>query len=180
MLDLFHIKHWPDGIGAVDLGDRVIDVIPILGHSDTSIALYDRKTAILFTGDSLYPGTALRPQLRRIPGQAPNGSSTLRKAKPVAHILGNHIEQTRTSYLDYAEGSMYQPNEHVLELSRGSLLELDAALLSLHGHPARLALSDFTIWPSPANDSERAAEEKRFLETQKQQLNHMWDQVVSK
>ena len=38
------------------LGHRVIDAIPILGHSKASIALYDRKTAILFSGDTLYPG----------------------------------------------------------------------------------------------------------------------------
>jgi hypothetical protein len=69
------------------------------------------------------------------------------EGKPVAQILGNHIEQTRTPYLDYAEGTLYQPEEHELQLSRGSLLELRDALASLNGHPARLALRDFTIWP---------------------------------
>lgn len=52
----FGIKKSPDDIGRIDLGDRIIDVIPIPGHDTLSIALYDRQTGILFTGDSLYPG----------------------------------------------------------------------------------------------------------------------------
>ena len=31
-------------------------MVPIPGHSDLSVALYDRNTAILLPGDSLYPG----------------------------------------------------------------------------------------------------------------------------
>jgi hydroxyacylglutathione hydrolase len=48
--DIYHIKNWPEDVGSVDLGHRVIDAIPIPGHSNASIALYDRKTAILFSG----------------------------------------------------------------------------------------------------------------------------------
>ena len=52
----FKIATWPEELGQIDLGERVIDVIPIPGHDKLSIALYDRQTGILFTGDSLYPG----------------------------------------------------------------------------------------------------------------------------
>lgn len=173
---LFGIAHWPDDVGSVDLGDRLIDAIPIPGHSAASIALYDRKTAILFSGDTLYPG---RLYVRNFPEFVASVTRLVQftSGKPVAEILGNHIEQTRTPFLDYPEGMLYQPDEHDLQLSRGSLLELDDALVSLHGHPARLALRDFTIWPSPATAEERKAEEKRFEDTQKQQLSHMWDQT---
>jgi hypothetical protein len=54
--EIYHITSWPEDVGSVDLGHRVIDAIPILGHSNASIALYDRRTAILFSGDTLYPG----------------------------------------------------------------------------------------------------------------------------
>jgi hydroxyacylglutathione hydrolase len=175
-MSLYQIAHWPDDIGSVDLGDRVIDAIPIPGHSAASIALYDRKTATLFSGDTLYPG---RLYIRNFPEYVASVSRLVRftDGKPVAQILGNHIEQTRTPFLDYPEGSLYQPNEHELQLSRGSLLELQSALASEHGVPARLALRDFTIWPSPTTAEERKAEEKRFETTQKQQLSHMWDQA---
>ena len=39
-----------------DLGDRVLDIIPIPGHQPAGIAIYDRRTAILLTGDTFYPG----------------------------------------------------------------------------------------------------------------------------
>ncbi len=52
----YGITNWPDEIGHVDLGGRILDMIPTPGHSVVSISVYDRQTAILFSGDSLYPG----------------------------------------------------------------------------------------------------------------------------
>ena len=172
----YHIVQWPEDIGSVDLGDRMIDAIPIPGHSNASIALYDRKTAILFSGDTLYPG---RLYVRSFSDYVASLNRLVKftEGKPVAQVIGNHIEESRTPYLDYPVGSLYQPDEHVLQLSRGSLLELQAALVSLHGQPARLAMRDFTIWPSPGTAGQQAAEEKLFDETQKKQLSHKWDQT---
>ncbi len=45
-----------DNQGAIDLGDRVLDVLAIPGHHAAHVAYYDRKTGILLTGDHLYPG----------------------------------------------------------------------------------------------------------------------------
>lgn len=128
----------------IDLGNRMIDVIPIPGHDAASIALYDRQTGILLTGDSLYPGrlyvrdfAAFTASIRRL--------VEFTRDKPVAHILGTHIEQTRTPFIDYKVGTRYQPDEHVLELSRGDLLELDDALASRKDKPMRRLLGKFTI-----------------------------------
>jgi hydroxyacylglutathione hydrolase len=172
---LYKISQWPTDIGHIDLGNRPIDVIPIPGHDTVSVAFYDRSTAILFSGDSLYPGRLY------VHDFADFQKSTERmiqftEGKVVAHILGNHIEQTRTPYLDYPVGTMYQPNEHELSLSRGALLELEDALLSLHGKPARLALRDLSIWPvGPSYDMSNATQ-SLFDKTQKEQHDHMWDQ----
>lgn len=169
----YGIAHWPDDIGQIDLGQRTIDVIPIPGHSDLSVAFYDRKTAVLLAGDSLYPGRLY------VADFASFQASTERlirftEGKPVAHILGNHIEQTSTPFLDYPVGTMYQPEEHELALSRGSLLELEDALLSMHGTPRRLALRDFSVWPvGPQFMS--AAEQARFKEHVAEQKKQMWN-----
>ena len=170
----YGIANWPTDIGQVDLGGRVLDMIPIPGHSAVSVALYDRKTGILLAGDSLYPGRLY------VQDFAAFQSSTERlirftEGKPIAHIIGNHIEQTSTPFLDYAVGTMYQPEEHQLPLSRGSLLELEDALVSMHGKPQRLALRDFSIWPSGAgfNDKSENAAYKKRVESQKAT---MWDQ----
>ena len=71
---------------------------------------------------------------------------------------------------------MYQPDEHALALSRASLLELAAALEALHGHPARVRLRDFTLWPKSMSDQQRAEEERAFHDTNDKQILHMWDQ----
>lgn len=142
----FGIRHWPDEVVTFDLGNRAIDVIPIPGHEAASIALYDRRTGILLTGDTLYPGRlyvrdgdAFRASVRRL--------VAFTEGKVVAHVLGTHIENTRTPFVDYLEGTKYQPDEHVLELGRAHLLELQDALGRMPGPVERHALRDFTIWP---------------------------------
>jgi hydroxyacylglutathione hydrolase len=73
-------------------------------------------------------------------------------------------------------GSMYQPNEHEWALSRGVLFEIRAGLEAMHDKPQRIAYRDFSLWPvaplAVETDTDRAA----FKRTQKQQLDHMWDQ----
>ena len=83
----------------------------------------------------------------------PHGSSErefdslFTRDKPVAHILGCHIEESSTPFLDYVVGTKYQPEEHALDLSHAHLVELNEALKSMNGHPVRYAMRDFTIWP---------------------------------
>jgi glyoxylase-like metal-dependent hydrolase (beta-lactamase superfamily II) len=142
----FGIAHWPDGAGTIDLGGRIIDVLPIPGHDVLSLAYYDRQTGMLHMGDSLYPG---RLYVRDFPAFV---ASTQRmvdftQGKIVTNIVGCHIEQSRTPYLDYKIGSKYQPDEHSLEMGRGELLELNEALSHMQT-PVRMAFRDFTIWPN--------------------------------
>ena len=50
-------------------------------------------------------------------------------------------------YVDYPEGTTYQPDEHPLELGRAHLLELADGLAEMRGTIVRRAFRDFTIWP---------------------------------
>lgn len=142
----FGFRNWPTEVVPYDLGDRVLDVIPIPGHEPSSVAIYDRQTGILFTGDTLYPGrlyvedaTAFTLSIQRL--------VDFTQGKIVTHVLGNHIEQTRTPYLDYPRETIYQPDEHQLELGRAHLLELNTALREMKGKLVKTAFRDFTIWP---------------------------------
>jgi glyoxylase-like metal-dependent hydrolase (beta-lactamase superfamily II) len=52
----FHITRWIHGGEKIDLGGRVLEVIPAPGHTPDSIALWDADNRLLFTGDTYYPG----------------------------------------------------------------------------------------------------------------------------
>ncbi len=143
----FGITNWPEGVGSIDLGERILDVIPIPGHDAVSVAFYDRQTGLLLTGDSLYPG---RLYVRDFP-QFVRSTQRLvdfTQGKIVTHILGTHIEQAAVPYRDYPVRTKYQPDEHELPLTRGTLLELNDALRSMGSQPRRAAYRDFTIWPN--------------------------------
>jgi hydroxyacylglutathione hydrolase len=149
MQRFFGIRKWPEDTGQIDLGHRAIDVIPIPGHDVLSIALYDRQTGILFSGDSLYPG---RVFVRDFDAFVRSNQRLVdfTRGKVVTHILGCHIEQSTTPFLDYPVGTAYQPEEHSLSLSRAHLLEMGDALKEMKGSRERVALSEFTIWPIDA------------------------------
>jgi len=142
----YGIANWPAGRGSIDLGGRVLDVLAIPGHQPLSVAFYDRRTGVLLTGDTLYPGRlyvadfpAFQASIQRL--------VEFTRDKPVAHVLGCHVEESSTPFLDYPVGTKYQPEEHVLELSHAQLLELNEALKTMGDHAVRYALRDFTVWP---------------------------------
>ena len=134
----------------------MLDIIPIPGHQQASIAVYDKQTRVMLTGDSFYPG-------RLYIGDWPAFvASTQRlvdftKLHPVAMLLGNHIEMTDTPGIDYPTGTTYQPNEHRLPLQVAQLAGVPPSVIraarkhlatleahALHGTP------QFDLFAAPA------------------------------
>jgi glyoxylase-like metal-dependent hydrolase (beta-lactamase superfamily II) len=142
----FGIARWPTDMGTIELGGRVLDVIAIPGHQPASIALYDRRTGIMLTGDTFYPG---RLYVRDTAAFAASIDRLARfvRGHEVTHLLGAHVEQTKTPFVDYPIGTKDQPNEHGLDLTPAQLFELDSAVQSMRGKFRRLPLRDVTIWP---------------------------------
>jgi hydroxyacylglutathione hydrolase len=147
--NFFGITSWPTQIVTYDLGGgRVLDVIPIPGHHPAHIALYDRDTDILFTGDTLYPGrlyissfSQYMASIQRLVG------FTQTPGKPICHVLGTHIEMSNVPGDDYPIGSTYHPNEHPLGLGLEHLLELNAAIIAMQAAPHIEVHDEFIIWP---------------------------------
>ncbi|WDU63253.1 MBL fold metallo-hydrolase [Pseudomonas poae] len=142
----FGITRWPGQSVAYDLGGRILDIVPVPGHDPTSIAVYDRQTAVLLTGDFVYPGRIYvndpDPQVMQDSMQR---LVDFTDSRPVTHVLGSHIEQ-RAPYVENPIGLHYAPQEVPLQLGRAHLLEvLEAARLRDGGRIVQKAYRDFTL-----------------------------------
>lgn len=127
----YNLEHWPDGRGLIDLGGRVVDVLPAPGHEQTEMAFYDPMTALFFSGDFMLPGRLL------IDDDAAELASAKRiaefvRSNPITYVLGGHIEEDVRGTL-YDWGSQYHPAEHVLPMTKSDLLALPDAFARFNG-----------------------------------------------
>lgn len=143
----FGFTSWPGQPVQFDLGERILDLIPIPGHHTADLAIYDRTTRLLLTGDSLYPGrlyvtdwTAYRASIARLAEFVADGN-------PVDHVLGAHIELTDQPGVDYAMGADEHPGEHGLPLSVAVLNELAEVLAEAGPEPRRIVRDHFIVFP---------------------------------
>ena len=149
----FKIADWPNQIVPYDLGGRVLDIIPTPGHQSAHIMIFDRKTRLLFSGDSLGPYRlyipmnevrTYRDSIDRVAGFA--------KDKHVSWILGAHVEMTKKPGELILDEAPTHPDEHVLEIPYSSLPELQAALHAIGDNLVQQAHRDFVIFPIPARE----------------------------
>ncbi|HEX5694295.1 MAG TPA: MBL fold metallo-hydrolase [Arenimonas sp.] len=131
MTSYFGFDHWPEGVVRLDLGGRVVHVIPAPGHHRSHVLFYDERTGLLFTGDYLLNGRLL------VDDAAVYHASAERVARyfetlPVTHILGGHIERDAQDQL-YPSGSRHHPDEGRLELPKSDLSAMPAALAAFNG-----------------------------------------------
>ncbi len=142
----FGIASWPTQIVTYDPGGRTLDIIPIPGHHAAHIAVYDRQTDMLLTGDTLYPGYLFifnwldyQESTQRL--------VTFSETHNISHVMGTHIEMTAVPGVAYEYGETYQPNEHVLQLELDQLIELNDACQAMGGTPTYEVHDDFIITP---------------------------------
>jgi hydroxyacylglutathione hydrolase len=142
----FGLPQWPQGTATIDLGGRVLDVIPIPGHEPSHIAVYDRRTQLLLTGDTLYPGLLVVDDWVEYVGSIARLKAFV-DDHPVSFVLGAHIEMTNQSGRWFGLRKLFQPGEHVLQLGTAHLTELHDALQAIGGHPRTDRHADFIIYP---------------------------------
>jgi hydroxyacylglutathione hydrolase len=137
----FNLPAWPEGQAQIDLGGRIIDVIPAPGHNRAHVVFYDQRTGLLLTGDFFLPGRLL------VEDKAADQASAARvldfvKTHPVSWVLGTHIEMNKSWEL-YTLGASYHPDEHVLQLTTDDLHLLPAMLAAYNGFYTRTG--NFTV-----------------------------------
>ncbi|MDG6910232.1 MAG: MBL fold metallo-hydrolase [Nitrososphaerota archaeon] len=144
----YKISSWSEGIGHCDLGGRQLDVLPTPGHHPSAVAIHDSRTGMLLTGDTVYPGrlyafdpNAFADSMERLVSFA--------GAREVSHVMGCHIEMTRTPRKDYPVGTRYQPDEPPLQMTMGQLVSVKEAAASIKGRSGRYVFDDFAIYNFP-------------------------------
>ncbi len=153
VMNFWGFQDWPNDTVQRDLGGRVLDVLAIPGHQAAHIAIYDHETALLLTGDTLYPGflfifgavsqdnfAKYRASIQRLVDFTAD--------KPVQWVFGTHVEMTSTPGVAYPYGTSNQPNERDPQLLRAHLLELNAAVQAMGANPQVEVHDDFIIQPS--------------------------------
>src|SRR5262245_23547209 len=107
--EYFAFARWPDGLAKVDLGGRTLYIIPVPGHHDQAVAVYDSRTRWLLTGDTVYPGwlyvkdwKEYRSSIRRL--------VEFTKEHSISAVLGTHVEMSRSG-TPFPPGTTFQPNE---------------------------------------------------------------------
>ena len=145
----FGMSDWPAGIVRFDLGGRVLEVTGCPGHDDKSIAVYDPWTGFLITGDTVYPG---RLYVRDYPAFAASLDRlvSFARSRPVTHVLGCHIEMSRSAGRDYPVGATYQPDEAALPMTVHQLTAVRDAARSVAGRPGTHNFGDFIILVLPS------------------------------
>lgn len=127
----WHFDRWPEGSATLDLGGRMVDVLPAPGHNETHLVFYDRQTGIVFSGDFMMPARLL------IDDEAAERATAARvaafvKDRPVAAVLGGHIEEDANGKLFEWE-SQYHPHEHALAMTKADLVVLPSAYTGFNG-----------------------------------------------
>lgn len=145
----FGFQSWPQRSVSFELGDRLLTLIPIPGHDDVSIALYDSQTHFLLTGDSFYPGRLYVRDWASFK-ESINRLNAFCKTKPVKWLLGNHIEMTDSAAVDYPTGTTYQPHEAPLPLLVEDLEKLATHLNSNSSKATRQVFDKFIVEPVQA------------------------------
>lgn len=140
----YEFDDWPATPRTLDLGDRVVDVIPAPGHHPSATAIYDRRTGLLLTGDSLYPGRIYVQDWEEFVASVDRLVAWAGE-HPVSYAVGCHIEMSATGQ-NYPMGTMYQPDEPPLQMPASCLTELQAALHSIGGRPGEHEFDTFHVW----------------------------------
>jgi glyoxylase-like metal-dependent hydrolase (beta-lactamase superfamily II) len=128
----------------LDLGGRVIDVLPTPGAHKDGITYYDPYNRFLYTGDLLYPGKI------NISNDGDYAASIQRlkqwkDAHPVKWLMGAHIEMQFVPGKAYPRFATYKPYERVLQMEPDLIDDALASAHEIRGKQVALVRPDFIL-----------------------------------
>jgi glyoxylase-like metal-dependent hydrolase (beta-lactamase superfamily II) len=126
----FGWSRWPAETAQIDLGDRIVDVLPAPGHHEAHLTFYDRQTQLLFSGDMLLSGRLLIADTKADMASAERLAGFAR-SHLIRYVLGGHIELDRAGNLFLGES--YHRDERPLQLTAKDVVELPKVLSYFNG-----------------------------------------------
>ncbi len=146
--EFFGFTSWPDEVVTFDLGGRVLEVQGSPGHHRAAITTYDPWTGFLLTGDTVLPGRLYVDNHQEFLATM-DRMVDFAVTRPVTHVLGCHIEMSRTPGRDFPLGASCQPGEHPLQLTPAHLTEIRDAARAAAGHRGVRTFDDFILYTEP-------------------------------
>jgi glyoxylase-like metal-dependent hydrolase (beta-lactamase superfamily II) len=141
----YGFTHWPHEIIDFDLGDRILKIMGSPGHEAAEVSIYDTYTGILVTGDIFYPGRlyvedweAFQDSIERL--------IVFTETHPISHVMGCHVEMSRTPGKDYKRRTTYQPNEVPPQMTVAQLKSVRKAIAEINGQFGIHVFSDYIIF----------------------------------
>jgi len=135
---------WKDGLGRIDLGGRLVEVIPTPGTHKDGLSFYDTYTCLLFTGDLLYAGRVQIANDRDYVASLER-LQQWKQDHPLKWVLGGHVEMMFVPGRAYPRFSTNRPFEHVLQLEPEAIDEAVEHGRAVVGKPAVVFRTDFIL-----------------------------------
>ena len=135
-----------ESVRHLELGGRRLEVLATPGHDAAALTFYDPGTGLLLTGDTVYRGRLYIEDWPRF-SRTIDRLVEFTERQPVTHVLGCHIEMTRTPGVDYPVRTTFQPDEPPLEMTPAHLRAVQAALAEAGPMPVLRRHDDFILWP---------------------------------
>jgi glyoxylase-like metal-dependent hydrolase (beta-lactamase superfamily II) len=135
---------WPSGTGRIDLGDRIIEVIPTPGTHKDGLTFYDPYNDFLHTGDLIFPGKI------NIANDRDYVASLERvrlwgESHPVKWLLGGHIEMQFVPGKAYPRFATYKRYERLLQMDPALIDDALASAKEVAGGQMVLVRPDFIL-----------------------------------
>jgi glyoxylase-like metal-dependent hydrolase (beta-lactamase superfamily II) len=137
-------KSWKQGMGRIDLGGRIVDVIPTPGTHKDGLSFYDSYTCLLFTGDLLYAGRVQIANDRDYVASLER-LQQWKQSHPLKWVMGGHLEMMFLPGRAYPRFSTNRPFERVLQLKAVSIDEAAEHARGIVGKSAVVFRTDFIL-----------------------------------
>lgn len=135
---------WPSENARIDLGGRVIELIPTPGGHKDGMTFYDPYTRFLFTGDLIFPGKI------DISNDKDYLASLIKlkqysRAHPVKWLMGGHVEMQFVPGKVYPRFATYKPYERLLQMEPELLDDAIVSAAEVLGKELALVRPDFVL-----------------------------------